>query len=150
MPLRVESEMALAPQLLIAPICSSCRPWPAAGRQPRPCSGCGRGVIADADDYWPWAGHTFCSDCCAARWWDHNRLQEGPHFQPAAGGLQAVSLTSACLACGQPVVGRRTTCGVACRQRLYRLRKREGIEIGSRGGRGAGQDAAAAGGPSAA
>jgi predicted nucleic acid-binding Zn ribbon protein len=127
MPLRVEGELLGAAQLWVAPICSNCRPWSAAGRQPRPCSGCGRGVIADADDYWPWAGHVFCSDRCAASWWDVQRHEGADLVQPGAGGLQAVPRSSSCLACGRPVLGRRTTCGVACRQRLYRLRKRSSL-----------------------
>ena len=122
-PLRVESEWQLQPQLWVAPVCATCRPWPLASHQPRPCSHCGRGVVSAADDYWPWTGHTFCSDACAAGWWDRERR----HADDLIGGLplEDAGGSHPCLACGRGLTGRRTTCSVACRQRLYRMRKRQ-------------------------
>jgi predicted nucleic acid-binding Zn ribbon protein len=123
-PLRVAGEWTARAQTWLVPVCAGCRPWTRDTLRPEPCQGCGRGVVAAAHEYWPWAGQVFCSDYCAAQWWDAQRVTGVAHVHPGARPEAERHVDAGCVVCGRAVASHHVTCSGACRQRLYRSRKR--------------------------
>jgi len=82
---------------------------------PRPCETCGRSV----SDRYQRSPRTFCSEHCSAAYYvRRQRLKR-----------LAAREEIACASCGKRFVPKRKdtiTCGAACRQRLHRLRHRNG------------------------